>query len=274
MQPLTINEMKEKQLKMLIEFDKICKTHNLKYSLCGGTLLGAVRHGGYIPWDDDIDVMMPRPDFEKIMKIKMKNNYYFQDPMVQEEDIPYIYSYGKMFDRNIKLIEFPNSKNIESYLYIDIFPIDGIPVNEKTHLKLYNKVHRLVLLNRMFEISFYNQKDKTKSWTKKKFWNFIWKIRNILPSKFIMKKINKIVHKRNFYYGEKVGSLVAGYGAQENFMKSDFDLTEMNFEGISFKVIKGYDNYLRALYKNYMELPPKEKRIAAHDCIAYDVLKD
>ena len=239
MKKISISEMKNKQLKMLVEFDKICRNYDLKYSLCGGTLLGAVRHKGYIPWDDDIDVMMPRPDFDKLMEIGLENDYFFKSPISKDKSIPYIYSYGKMFDKSTKLIEFPNSKNIESYLYIDIFPIDGIPSDSETHLKLYNKIHKLVLLNRIFEISFYNRNDISKSFLEKILWSFIWIIRNILPSKYIIKKIDVIVKKINFYESDKVGSLVAGYGPQENFNRSDFELTEMEFEKMNFKVIKG-----------------------------------
>ena len=85
-----------------------------------------------------------------------------------------------------------------------------------------------------------------------------------------MHKINEILQKKSYYDCARVGCLVAGYGPQENFSRNDFEFIEKDFEGIKFSIIKGYDNYLRALYKNYMKLPPKEKRIAAHDYIAYE----
>lgn len=271
MRKLTIDEMKETQLNMLKEFDRICRENKLRYSLCGGTLLGAIRHNGYIPWDDDIDVMMPRPDFEQLMKIRHEGRFIFRSPMEQNEGRPYIYSYGKMLDTYTELIEFPNSKKIISNVYIDIFPIDGIPNEDAEHLKLYKKIHRLVLINRALEISYYNRSDRTQSVINRIFWSILWNVRNALPPKVIMKKIEELVQKRNFDEEERVGSLVAGYGPKEKFLKRDFEIMKKDFEGYEFSIIKGYDFYLRILYKDYMQLPPYEKRVAAHDCIAYEV---
>lgn len=271
MKQLDLAEMKQIQMDMLVEFDRVCSEYGFRYSLCGGTLLGAIRHNGYIPWDDDIDVMMPRPDFEQLMQVKPKAPYYFQSPLDIKTSGPYIYSFGKMYHTNTKLIEFPSSKKIVSHVYLDIFPIDGVPSDSAEHLRLYRKVHKYVLLNRAMEISYYNRDNLALSRPKRLGWQIIWIARNVLPRKFAMKKAWKLATKYPFDQCKEVGSLVAGYGPQEKFPVSAFSMRKKDFEGIDFSIISGYDIYLRKLYGDYMIPPPKEKRISQHDAVAFDL---
>ena len=104
---LTLEEIQKSELEILIEFDKICKKSNLKYGICGGTLLGAVRHKGFIPWDDDIDVEMPRPDYDKfigISKNELPNHLVLQTPYTDKLTT---HAYGKICDLRTTLFEFP-----------------------------------------------------------------------------------------------------------------------------------------------------------------------
>ena len=119
-------EIKEILLKMLGWFHNFCEENNLRYFAVGGTLLGAVRHKGFIPWDDDVDVGMPRADFEKLEKLignKENGRYYFETPSSDRKG--YYYAYGKLFDTTTTLVENLRDK-LPMGVYIDVFPFDGV----------------------------------------------------------------------------------------------------------------------------------------------------
>lgn len=139
MKKLNLNEIKAVELNILKQFDQFCKNNNLRYYLAGGTLLGAIRHKGFIPWDDDIDVCMNRPDYERLLNEFPQNN---DNSNLQICDIKY-----KNFDapfckivanntrvRNKFLGNLANSK-----LWIDVFPVDGLPENIDEVNQVYKK---------------------------------------------------------------------------------------------------------------------------------------
>ena len=138
--------MQDSLLDLLTEFDKICKEHGLRYSLTAGTLLGAVRHKGFIPWDDDVDVCMPRPDYEKFLKIIQEEN-------VLPEYLTYskdrgkgtYYCFTKILDKRYPL-RTPNHIEVK-YLYLDIFPVDGA-ADTKEERKTQFKKERSWVINR------------------------------------------------------------------------------------------------------------------------------
>ena len=269
---LSSKKVKKRLLNLLLEFDKICSDNKLRYSLCGGTLIGAVRHKGFIPWDDDIDVMMPRPDYEKLKKIKLNNNREICFPETNSI-YPYIYTYAKYYDLDTELIEFPNSKKIKSHIYIDIFPIDGIENDESKHYIQYKKVNRLAKMHRLIRISFYNQNNMNYNYIKRIVWKILWKISFVIPNNFFIKRIDKYVNSYEFDKCKYVGTLVAGFGPKERYEKCMFEITKIDFEGHYFSCISGYDKYLKILYGDYMKLPELSKRVACHDYIAYELKK-
>ena len=267
MQQLSIEEIRKIQIGMLEYFNKYCEEHSLKYSLCGGSLLGAIRHGGYIPWDDDIDVMMPREDYMKLKDLgRINERYIFKSPY--EPDTNYPYSSIKMCDLTTELIEENTTKRIKSNVYIDIFPIDGLPNSRKKCERYFKRMKRRDLLFYSLRIAKYNR--MYGSCLHKLLWTYIDYISHIIDATKIIEKTAIIAQRYKFDTSEYIGNVTcSGYGIKERMKKEIFDIGTTEFEGKRFKAIKGYDVYLKNLYGNYMELPPKEKRTRVHNYTVY-----
>lgn len=268
MQKMTLEDMRSSQLALLDRFDVICRENNIRYTLAGGTLLGAIRHNGYIPWDDDIDVMVPQPDYCKILELRDKfetERFVLKTPYDKSSNLPF--TYIKMCDMSTILIEEPNSKKINYNIYIDIFPCQGLPSDEKKSLRHFKKGYGLDRLFQILQLSNYNK--NFGSFIRRFIWLNIYLFSNIFSISKIMKKIDLVANKYAFDSSEFVGNMFCGQGVKEKFHRSSFELTEHIFEGKMYKIIVGYDEYLRNLYGDYMKLPPKEKQVLKHDCIAY-----
>ena len=127
MKYLTLEEIHKEETEILKKFISFCDENNLTYYICGGTLLGAIRHKGFIPWDDDIDVMMPRNEFEKLEKILNEKKIAENLSFISYDNGNMHYPFGKVINTNIKIDDSCVKDKLEQYLWIDIFPMDGIP---------------------------------------------------------------------------------------------------------------------------------------------------
>lgn len=271
MKKISLEEIKKIELDILINFDAFCKENNLKYYLSGGTLLGAIRHKGFIPWDDDIDVCMPRKDYEKLIKIfpyKFKDKYILK----ATEKNNFISPFTKIVDsRTVIDLKYVKNK-FEKSLWIDIFPVDGLPSNKKKIKEIYIKVsfyRKLLVLN---TAKFKTSKGKLLKQIFKPFAIFIAKLIGV---KFLIKKIENIALSNSYDKSEYVGAVTWGlYGIGECMKKSEFEkVVYVDFEGYKFPTFSCWDSYLRGLYRNYMELPPVEKR-KTHEIEAYYIGDD
>lgn len=266
MKEITPQELRTLQMEILSFVDDLCQKNGLRYSLCGGTLLGAVRHKGYIPWDDDIDIFLPRPDYEKLIAIVSEMNSKFKALNSAREKNCFI-TFSKIINANTVLIEAFDRNIKELGVYVDVFPVDGLPNDEKTREKYWNKIRKIKNLNSCV----YTKKIKGENFIKgilRKiifFYFFINKNKN--P---ISKKINRTAIKNDYETSEFIACSVFGYDTKEQMPKFAFEETiDLDFEGKKFKALKGYDIYLSGIYGNYMQLPPKEKQVAKHDFVAY-----
>lgn len=271
---LTSEEVKESQINILRFLDEVCKKNNIQYYLCGGTLLGAVRHKGYIPWDDDIDVMMKRDDYDKLMSIR--NNlgnpkYKIYTPFDKSKE-PYPYTYAKICDMDTILIEKPTTKKINLHVYIDVFPIEALGDDEVKSKKYISSFKRKKMLYSVLTLGYYNK--SYGSLGHRIFWFLMYLLSKLYSGKRVAKKIEKKCRKKVFSNCTYVGDIVAGYGEKECMPKTIFEDQLFSFEGLEFNSIKDYDTYLKRLYGNYMELPPEEKRVKAHDYEAYACVRN
>lgn len=237
-----------KQLSILEEIDRICKKNNLTYWLDGGTLLGAVRHNGFIPWDDDIDIGMPLADMQQFIQLaplELKEGLFLQtslsDPSSKESII-------KIRDLNSLYIEYGDDFNADYQkgLFVDIFPFINYPSLPKSLVKKLAKgisKSRSILTTqhyyslRSFAEFFYFT---AKYWICKSLWHTLCLFR---------KKdtyISNILHNN-------------GYGIMHR-QDSVFPVSEISFEGKTFKAPANPDAYLKDLYNNYMEIPSEDKR--------------
>jgi len=251
-----LKKIQSVELEMLIEIDRICRKYNIKYSLDGGTLLGAIRHNGFIPWDDDADVVMLREEYEKFYKACKKEldteRFFLQEFRTDEY---YRWGYSKLRRKDtLFLREGQEHIKCQQGIFLDIFICDEVPENEwlrKLHLLscfcirkgLYSEVGRVKeekgYMRALFEAVY---KIPRKCW--------VWLLDNLI----------RITKKRK-------GTLVAHYTypypkrCRYGMPRKCFDeYVDKDFEDKTFKIFKNYDLYLKLLYGDYMKLPPVEKR--------------
>lgn len=264
MEWLSHTELQAAELNILIFFDHFCKTHGLRYSLAGGTLLGAVRHKGFIPWDDDIDVMMPRPDFEKFIELfsETQNQSFF----LYSGESPK-YPFAKLLSRDIAVQR--EGINDVPNLWIDIFPVDGLPEDEERIRKIYkkNRFYIKIICFAMWKSlkEYRGRQNKLKAF-------LITIFVKIYGVKRACQSLDKLAKKIPYGSTKKMGIIAWGmYGPGEKMPLSGFDApVQVDFEGYKFMAVSCWHEYLSGIYGNYMQLPPEEKRVA-HDLKAYRI---
>ena len=249
-----IKEIQAEALKILVDFAAFCDEKQLKYYLAGGTLLGAVRHQGFIPWDDDIDVLMPRPDYETFISLtqgKLYDKYdVYHDDTFLSNKCPF------MKVVNPEFIVYEKVYKKEKALWIDVFPVDGMPDTVKEQKRHMRKIGRYDYL--------LWQSKSVEQITGNEFKMFIKKVcffpLILIGSSRFVNKITKIAKKYNYQDCQIVGSAAGRYGAKECIPKDVFEpRIRMPFEQQEFYVSAGYDTYLTNLYGDYMKIPKKRK---------------
>ncbi len=260
MRKLSIEECKKISIDILCDIADYCEKHDLRYYLSVGTLLGCVRHKGFIPWDDDIDIMMPRPDYQKLIK-KYDGKYIILDP-----HSGYLY-YSKAYDPNT--VKYEPGTDYRKYeplgVDIDIFPLDGM-VNDKEVLdKLYKKECFLETLLRLSNQPIFYRKNPIKC------------INRIVPRIIGSKNLVKMIEKNAMTYDYDSNDYVVRMRWSPNgftgaLPKEIYGVSYGEFEGEFFRIPSGYDEWLKAFFgDNYMELPPEEKRVIHEmDCYIKD----
>lgn len=251
---IEMKEVKNAELNLLIKFADYCDCNNLCYCLCGGTLLGAVRHQGFIPWDDDIDVMMPRQDYIRFIELQhRKQEFDYCTAVDGTGNIPIM----KILDKQIH-VEVPYSEGEQvSYAWIDVFPIDGIDENKTVFAIQLKKIRFLRMLSNA-------ARAKVGKGTTK--YRALAKAVASVPAKLIGARkiallIDKIAMKLPFEEARFVGGLTWGYEEKEKMPKDEWlQRVRVVFEGNEFWTLGCWDYYLKSLFGNYMELPPAEKR--------------
>lgn len=263
MKKLNKEEILEFQLSILKEIDAFCKDNKITYFLSGGTLLGAVRHEGYIPWDDDIDLMMSRKDYDRfIREFKSKNLKIYS----LETDLDCRFPFMKVYDKRTLVAEDSLRDKMEYGISVDMFPLDfaGNDINQIKRQVAHSQFYQRLLKLKLASI---NER-----------WNLLEKVliavgkTLLLPVKFswFCEKINKIAKQKTNIESKYMGCMVWGYGMGEILDSSSFSTsTTLIFEKLVFPVPIGYYQYLESMYGDYMQLPPKEKQKSKHDYDAY-----
>ena len=253
MKRVTPEELKTIQLDLLQKTADFCEQNGLRYFLCGGTLIGAVRHKGYIPWDDDIDIAMPRPDYDRFINTFNKQENYYQ-VVSRENNHAYSYAFAKVYDNRTLMHEL-HYKGCTFGVYIDILPADGV--------KNASQIRKIMWLHKILNTKKANYYKRTLS---KKIINTIGKLL-LLP--FSAYQISGWMDSeaRRYAFGSlpHAGLIANPLGVGEMVDKSVFDGdTFQTFEGHQYRVPAGYDAWLRSIYGDYMQLPPVEHRVTHH----------
>lgn len=254
---------------ILRAFVEICNEHGLHYFCVGGTAIGAVRHGGMIPWDDDIDVCMPRPDYERFVEVfnaMDSPDYELVTPYSQDN---YPLPSMKLCNKKTTLMEDEHTPCVTG-LYIDILPVDGTSDDRKEALRLFHHYHKIK--NRLSAISkrFSLQEQFALLAHPKEWGQFCYKIIGFFFRKsyrrHLLKELRAISMKYPFDTARNVLVYSGSYGDKEVYPKEWITGSPQffSFEGIPVALPHDYDAYLRNLFGDYMQLPPMEKRQAKH----------
>ena len=256
MKPMTLQEIQQMSFQILKEFHNFCVANDLHYSLAYGTLIGAIRHKGFIPWDDDVDVIMPRPDFDKFFKLYNKTGKY---KAVAPTD-SYL-AFGRLCDneKTVAKSKIPWVKG-GSGIWIDIFPIDNVPDNMNEFAAMQHTCE-----------SFYRKAMRRRK-TKLSFWSlsprYMW-----LAFSFHLAgspSIKKVTQRHTevmcaYPYGstKHCSQLAIPDAGTREYVDADVmnDYVEVEFENTKLMAVKAYDSVLTKTYGDYMQLPPVEERV-------------
>lgn len=265
MKELTLQELKEIEFNILKVFDTFCKENNIRYYLSHGTLLGAIRYKKFIPWDDDVDLLIPREDYNRmISSFKDSERYHL---FAFEKDLEYRYPMAKLCDMTTRKDEFGYNNGLELGVDIDLFPLDAWDDN----LKKAKQEVKYISKN-MFRLGLSKLKKPDSTNPIKRFVKGIVMILcKMRGSKHYIRNIIKASHKEgqegNNYLGCKAWCV---YGAKGIIPAEVFaDTVEIEFEGEKFPAPIGWDKYLTCLYGDYLPEPPKEKQKTHHGFKAY-----
>lgn len=261
MKEIDLNEKREIQLGILIQVDKFCREHGLRYSLAYGTLIGAVRHGGYIPWDDDIDIMMPRPDYEKFLTEFEENPPlpYLGVKNYRNDNVTAI-TWTEVIDKRTVMY----ATSMLTSVYIDVFPIDGAPEDDR----------RIDYIEEMLKRRHYMiRKRKSYKYGKNKFKMYAkYIIKNILyprSREWAIREYEEYVLSYPFETSPNAGrpwsTLVPEALMPTGIFKK---YTTIEFEGHNMMCIVEYDTYLKRMYGDYMTPPPENQRVG-HNHASY-----
>lgn len=269
MTEINLEKLKALELELLKQFHDICIDENLRYSLGGGTLLGAVRHKGFIPWDDDIDVMMPRPDYEKFIDYCKNHNTPFAVKS-HETDKTYVDLSAKIYNPDTILIDSDIAGSNDGIgVFIDLFIIDGLGNTKKQAVKAFRATSfkRELLVAAQWK-KFFRSKTRAFYYEPIRFAMFL--LSRCIDSDKIFCKIEKKYKKINFDSVNYAAAVGGSYREREIHQTRLFtEFIDLPFENYEFKGIADYDTYLKSNYGDYMALPPANKRIAHHTFKAY-----
>lgn len=255
----TLRRLQLTELEILDEIVRVCNKHHLRYYLAEGTLLGAVRHHGFIPWDDDLDIAMPREDYDKFIEIcqtELDERFYVHS---RETDENYWLIFAKVRKKGTLMDEFNIRKlSVLKGIYVDVFPLDSVTTGKSTlkrfRTKCIKKIYALICYKKGLDLPVTPLIRMVLFLTKPV------SIRGL--SKFAEKLMRKQNHYKTNYY--------VNYGSyykteKQTILKNKYEpAVELMFEGKPYTVPHDYDYVLRRIYGDYMQLPPVEKRVQQH----------
>jgi lipopolysaccharide cholinephosphotransferase len=249
-------------LDLMVEFDKVCKKHNIRYYLDGGSLLGAVRHGGFIPWDDDIDLAMPREDYERFIQLgkEFEEPYFLQTPFSDPESF---YSFAKVRNSNTTALNIFKYQKFNHGIWISIFPLDVFPLTKEAE-EAYSQICKLTYDNSTYmrmKNPYLDARNRNRIATysgRDPFENFI--------------EIQRLCSQFNGSDSKYWGTLtitIREFKRKALLRKSYDTVILKKFESMQLPIPSGFDDVLVQEYGDYMKLPPIGER-DAHDDMFFD----
>lgn len=256
-------------LDILKAFMKICKDNGLTYYCCAGTAIGAVRHHGIIPWDDDIDVIMPRPDYDRLLDIAKTADFGKYEIITPYDDETYPLYFSKLSNRNTTLIEDRQIPCVIG-LYVDIFPLDATDDDVAKAKRLKDRYTKII--NRLNAVSTHNTFGEYLSLLKKKEEWGRFAIKTLAffcrsaVRRHLIRQMDRLSYLYDYDKAKNVQVYTGSYGHREVFPKSWLGKgKEFPFEDTTVLLPECYDEYLRHFFNDYMQFPPVEQRIEKHN---------
>jgi lipopolysaccharide cholinephosphotransferase len=251
-----LKELQKVLLEMLIELDRICRKHSICYALDGGTLLGAVRHGGFIPWDDDLDVVMTRPEyvrFRAACRTELDSGRYFFQDNTTDPDYPW--GFGRIRRLGSEFVRVGQEHlRMRTGIFLDIFPRDNVP--DAPWLRVLHNSYCFILRKLLYA--------ETGTVTGKTALLRAWyRLLQRIPRGFVFRRLDSLARHWNSEQTELMRTLTfpilpkGQYGYKREWFE---ETAPILFEGLEFFGVKDYDGYLTCLYGDYMTPPPPEKR--------------
>lgn len=261
MKELTLDDVKNIEIEILMYIHTICHRNDITYFLDSGTLLGAVRHKGFIPWDDDIDIVMPRTDYERFLKV-MESSEKYRVINYRNND-SYIQAFAKVYDSETIMSEKENMIEQAKYgVYVDIFPLDKLP-DHRLQCKIFQFLINLKK-RQIWSITFPDSRERLSF---KILHFFTMRKKNY---RYYLGKLDKFVQKYNRKNTETMWGPMASFDPYRRIpARTIRDRVELEFEGHFFDAMVGYEEYLSCMYGDYMKLPPKEQQVSNHSFTAY-----
>lgn len=268
MKAISLREMQQIELDLLRSFDSFCKEHRLRYYIDGGTLLGAMCYEGFIPWDDDIDLKMPRPDYDRFLTLTEQLPAHIYAEIPTKRHCPHLFL--KLADSRTLLLEHAGSRVNESGIYIDILPMDGHPQDGPEYdallrqLSKYNSLYH-ASLDRFSELlRSHSLKTRLKGRLYRIFYS-PWRLYN---------KLTATAKRYDYDSASRVGLLIEGDPIRERFEKSWLEPpVELEFEGFSFPAPSAYRSHMEIFYGDHVTKPECYHNLpqypGTHDCEVY-----
>jgi len=268
-QQLQLRGIQQIQLDLLLELDRICKKNQIPYQLFSGTLLGSIRHQGFIPWDDDIDLCMMRSDYDRFLTLASKelpDGIFLQTTQTDPE---YLFQYAKLRKIGTRMIESKMAnRSIQNGIFIDIFPFDRIPNNvfKQTIQRVLIQTFRYIVLAHETEILFQSDRipkalasllSRVACWIPK---SVLDSLQNKFETQYNSYTELPLCHLTNGVTKERIAKFIC---TQTRFE----DVIEGDFENHRFQIPRNYDDVLHQQYGDYLQLPPIEKRMSLHRII-------
>jgi lipopolysaccharide cholinephosphotransferase len=267
MEYIQLKEMQKIELDILKKFADYCDRYNLRYYLYAGTLLGAVRHHGFIPWDDDIDVVMPRPDYEKFYALSQKDKIASHlDVMDYKLSDTCICPFVKIVDNRTSGHEENLPDSFETGVWIDVFPLDGLPDGKKQQTRHIEKLQKLIKLLDLCTRKYVPCCNPLRCLKR----YFIFKRYSKIDYKKVDRQLEQLATKYDYNNSTYIGAVVFGGGAHDIIIKEGFETAlKLDFERYKFCVPGTYQQYLSNLFGDYMTPPPENQRVPKHSYTAW-----
>ena len=268
----TLRRLQLKELESLAYFDDFCRRNELRYYLLGGCVIGALRHGGFIPWDDDVDLIMPRDDYTRMLRLweeqEGENSRFLM--LTTDGEVFTGNCFATMVDTSATMIK-ENQKDIDvpHGIVTDIFPMDGCPEGKiKRYLQYYHAMMYSLYITEVVPVNHGRLVGLAGRF-------LLGLVRSRRRRTKIWKKHEKKMSRYPFEEHEWCTELCAGPHYMRNKYPRDAFLSAeyRDFEGMSVPLPKGYDVYLRTAFGDYMQLPPEDKQVPHHDLAALDLDK-